>query len=159
MPDSGVLGERVVFQRVGRGMVEGGGRRNGNAARVPLQDLCCAFGLVRRFVPRAGEPTSRSAVTRARAFGGCPVLCLFCLSASWRAGGPRLSAGLSDHPFPSPRLAPGAGRGSGCCRPAVGRGARRVRVPVRPFPPPSLDCFIFLHSLGGCSPALFGLLK
>lgn len=43
----------------------------------------------------------RAPPSRTRAFGGCPVRCLFCLSASWRAGGPRLSAGLSDHPCPT----------------------------------------------------------
>lgn len=42
-------------------------------------------------------------------FGGCLVLCLVCPPASWRAGGLQLSAGLSDHPFPSPPLAPGIG--------------------------------------------------
>lgn len=43
----------------------------------------------------------------------------------------------------------GVGRGPGCCCPAIGRGMRRVR----PFPPPSLACFIFLHALGRVEPS------
>lgn len=81
----------------------------------------------------------------------CLVLHQFCLSTLWGADSPWLSAGLSDHPCPSPLLALGVERRMQSW--ALLPGHRPPCVPGQALPTSPLASFISIHALGRMEPS------